>query len=110
MEDEDFVVTLPLFMVVDESKGISPLKCVSEEDENIRGIAIFTEELLAERARDSQSPLAQIWPIPAKSNVDFHIQSMRNGGFRYVAIDPYEESGRSTRFLTLEQFKRANGL
>jgi hypothetical protein len=107
MPEEDYVVVLPLYMVVNMDKGKSPLVCVSEEDESIRGVAVFTEELLAERSRDSLVPNAEIWIIPTREHANFHIDSMRYAGFSYVAIDPYEESGRTTRYLTLEQFDRA---
>jgi hypothetical protein len=47
-------VVFPLYLVVIPSKGNAPIACVSEEKdaEEIRSVAMFTEELLAERSRD----------------------------------------------------------
>ena len=59
---------------------MSPLTCISENDESIRAIAMFTEELLAERARDAQMPNGEIWTYPTLADLQHRLTKFSGVG------------------------------
>jgi hypothetical protein len=106
MQEPDFVLMFPLYLIVIPSKGCAPLICVSEDDESIRGVAMFTEELFAERTRDVQSPEGVIWKVQNADALEtHHIPLFKTWGYKYVAIDPHEETGRGS-YVPIEDLER----
>lgn len=95
MPENKFIVTFPLYLIVIPSKGLAPLVVVSEGDENYRAVAMFTEELFAERTRDAQTRDGEILTVPTLEHLKaVHLPLFKQWGFKYVAIDTHEHNGR----------------
>jgi hypothetical protein len=104
VDERDFVVTFPLYLIVIGPRA-QPLTCVSEDtDEECRAIALFTEELLAERNRDHNAPIGEIWKIDTFTEFKTrYLPLFMSWGYQHVAIDPHEETGKGP-FCPIEDF------
>jgi len=105
MQDSDFIVTFPLYLLVNPSKGLAPLIVTADDDDSFRGVAMFTEELFAERTRDAQASGFEIWTVPTIEHLkSAHLPLFRNWGYKYVAIDTHERTGKG-RFVPIENLE-----
>jgi hypothetical protein len=104
MDERDFLLTYPLYLIVDPRRGHTPLVVVAE-DESLRGIAMFTEELLAERVRDAQMPGGEIWKVTRESLETVHLPLFKSWGYSHVGIDTHEHTGQG-RYVPIEDLER----
>lgn len=101
MCESEYLVVFPLYVIVIPPK-LSPVVCISESDDTIRGVALFTEELFAERSRDAQVPTGEIWKIESNEVLKgIHLPLFRKWGLKYLTIDPHPITGQSI-FVPIE--------
>jgi hypothetical protein len=100
----EFFVSFPLYAVVTDIGLLvrEPLAARAREN-GIVSVAVFTEELHAERAMQHQRPDGYIITISNSQELESYLrQSERLVGAQHVAIDPYAESGKLSRSYTIE--------
>lgn len=94
MNGEEFILTAPLYVVLLPPYSM-PLVVVSEDDETVRGVAMFTESLFAERTRDEQAPDGSVWEIKTIQELrENHLPLFKSWGYKYVGIDTNEKTGK----------------
>ncbi len=94
MDDGEFLITFPLYMVVCKADEPVPLALSGEHDgEKVRGVAFFTEELLVERMRNRLGVDSEAWRIETPLRLtEVYLPLCKEAGYGYIAIDPHDET------------------
>ena len=99
MNSESYLIVFPVVMVIFPSSNNAPLTCV---DPNYPGgkksIALFTERLLAERAREMQPEYGEIVEIGTNTELESYVPLFKSNGFVYFTVDHNAEMGIGVRF------------
>ncbi|QEG34188.1 hypothetical protein [Bythopirellula goksoeyrii] len=93
MQDNDFLLIYPLYLIGSMDGAALTL---SGEHSGDRGVAVFTEELLAERVQEQLQFDSEIWTIETPEQLkNHHVPLCKELGINYFAIDPKHETGEA---------------
>ena len=82
---------------------------VDSQDGELTMVPLFTEEVHAERFRDSLEDGARIDAIDSHELLALYLNTLReNFKVTHVAIDPFPEPGKQTFFASIDDIIGAN--
>lgn len=101
-----FLLIYPLYLIVDFRAGNSAEATVVQRvEDGCRGVAVFTEELLAERYRDASKQPAELVKLKSPDDmanlIDDFVKCLRA---THVAIDPNFNNLKQTVWIRLKDF------
>ena len=107
---QEYVVTLPVYLVIYVDWNATRYLPLGGTDEDWdKSVAIFTEELFAERARDKEQPRGVIWRLDTVEILGEHLNLFEAWGVRYVAFDPLRVPPSFFPKKTVQDFRREMG-
>jgi hypothetical protein len=104
--DKSYLVVFPLYLIVDFQRGNSAEAVVVEGfDDGCRGVAVFTEELLAERYRDDSRRNVELVKLKSRQDMENLIDNFEKGlQVTHVAIDPIFNNAKKAVWMPLNDF------
>lgn len=108
---QEYIITLPVYLVVYVDWNVERYLPLGGKDESgEHSVAIFTEPLHAERARDKIQPLGAIWECGTKEALANHLKLFEAWGVGYVVFDPFREPKSFFPRKSIPDFRREMGI